>query len=209
MRRTTLLTIFRRDVDFIQHRGRLTGEWSNVLDHCITEARAAYALGDFLNLNGQDHVNLTVAALLHDWNKRNEREAANAKGIQAYNENPHQSSDGLWTAGYNARVIELTKSVGHTAILKVTHSTDLSVRAMFYLDTITHGDKIVSVDERMDQLEAAPRYKELNESGRSIHDGRTYFEMQRALAKKIEDELELNRIHAGQLVGWLQLEVAR
>lgn len=190
MDRDIFVALYPEEVAVLRDKGRLTGEWANVFDHCVTEARAASLLAVALKLSTQDKDDLIKAAFLHDWNKRNEREAANKEGYKAYNEHASLSAKGLSEMGYSKRVVELTEAVGHTSLKAIEASTDFLARVMHYLDDVTHGDKVVGLDERVDQLEAAPRYKELNESGRAIHGGRTYFQVQRQVGKAIEAEIE-------------------
>lgn len=190
MDKDIFVSMYPEEVAVLRDRGRLIDDWANVFEHCVTEARAASLLAVALKLSPQDRDNLVKAAFLHDWNKRNEREAANKEGFKAYNEHASLSAKGLSEMGYSKRVVGLTESVGHTSLKSIEASADFLARVMHYLDDITHGDKVVGLDERIDQLEAAPRYKDLNESGRAIHGGRTYFQVQREVGKAIEAEIE-------------------
>lgn len=189
MEREAIISEFPADVRILVENGRLTGEWSNVFDHCITEARVAAVLQERLNLEPEEGRCLIRAALLHDWNKRNEREAANRDGYEAYNRQAVAGTAGLIPLGVSAKVVILIEAVGHTALVNLKHMGFVA-RVMHYIDDITYGDKVTSIDERMDALEAAPRYRELNESGRALLNGRTYFEVQRECAKAIEREIE-------------------
>ncbi len=156
-------------------QGELTGDWSNVYQHCLTEARVAEITGDLLQLPEGKKIILIKAAILHDWYKRKEREAVIAGGFEKYNDAGQDSYDKLLALGVDKHIVDIAHSVGHTAIDSVTVSTDLLRRAMFFIDLIVSNTDIVSVDQRMDNLEALDRYKELNESGRKIYNGRTYF----------------------------------
>lgn len=209
MKIPTIESLYEAEFTLLKEKGRLVGDWGNVYDHCKKEAEAAWGMAVLLTITpDDDDLDILVeAAILHDWYKRNEREAANAAGgsPDKYNEAAVLSRQGLLDLGYSERIVDIAHSVGHTAIQEVAASDDLLKRAMFFLDNIVHGDQLVELDERMDALEAAPRYKELNESGRSVltgaFAGKTYFEAQRQLGRQIQAELEVKAdIKPGTLV---------
>ena len=91
---------------------------------------------------------------------------------------------------YSDDIIKLTRAVGHSSIPRMLEK-DVSTeeQVMHYIDIITSGSEIVSVDERIDVLEANPRYQKLNEEGRDVHSGRTYFQVAREVAKVIEEKI--------------------
>jgi putative nucleotidyltransferase with HDIG domain len=190
MDRDSLLKSYAPEFNVLTTNGRLVGEWSNVFEHCLMEARVASVLAKRLGFSEQDSQDLIKAAILHDWNKRNEREEAEAKGFEAYNKQASSGARALLDLGYSERIVTLVESVGHTSLRTILSTPDPVARVMHYIDTITFNDKIVGVDQRIDALESAPRYKQLNESGRAVHGGRTYLEVQREVGKKIEAELE-------------------
>lgn len=59
---------------------------------------------------------------------------------------------------------------------------------MHYVDDITLNNDLVPLDQRIGYLEQNPKYKELNGEGRKIFNGKTYFEVQREISKRIERE---------------------
>lgn len=176
-------------MDFLKEKGELIGEWSNVYDHCFTEGLVANIVGDFLALESREKVVLIKAALLHDWYKKKEREAADKFGAQEYDNTAREGAKLLREFGYSEEVILLTGSVGHASLKELLSGGSFLQHIMYYIDNITWRDKVTSLDERMDQLESADRYRELNELGRKIFNGRTYFEVQRELGHNIENEI--------------------
>lgn len=182
---------FPAELSILREHGRLTGEWSNVANHCLTEAAAADILAELLRLADQERTMLVRAALLHDWYKRKERERVKTEGQQTYNASASASEHGLAALGVESAVVTIAHRVGHTQCRYFLdhQNAPLMERAMFWLDTVTHGNRIVGVDERVDQLEAAERYRELNEQGRAVLSGKTYFQAQRQIAQIIERQL--------------------
>ena len=174
---------FKLECSILKNEGQLIDDWSNVYDHCISEAIVASCVSDLLKLPKEQSTKLISAAILHDWYKRVERTSGR------YDESAKESYDKLLALGIDEYVVELAHSVGHTSISDVANSNDFLKKVMHYIDDVTLNDKLVELDERMDSLENSEKYRELNESGRKIY-GRTYFEMQRELGKEIEKEIE-------------------
>lgn len=180
---------YKDEINFLKEKGELINDWSNVYDHCFTEGLVADVLSDLLNLVPADRDTLVKVALLHDWFKRKEREAVNQQSADQYNAKAVESAERLKDFGYSSEIVELTKSVGHTSLTKILQSDNFLEKIMHYIDDITFGNNVVKLDERMDQLEMADRYKELNKSGEKIHNGKTYFEVQREVGHQIENEI--------------------
>jgi hypothetical protein len=199
---------YKKDLDFIRIQGNLVGEWANVFEHCLTEGMVAEILGTELQLSDCD--TLVRAAILHDWFKRHEREAVKIGGATQYDKAAIENGLKLQSANYSERIIELTQSVGHTSLMKIMTSDDFTARLMHYIDDITYNNNVVVIDERMDNLESADRYKELNESGRNIFSGRTYFQIQRSLAHKIEQDIAIKlNIKDQDVVPLVQTKLAK
>ncbi|MDO8560048.1 MAG: glycosyltransferase family 2 protein [bacterium] len=182
---------FPDELAILREHGKLTGDWSNVADHCLTEAAAADILAELLQLSAADRDALVKASLLHDWYKRMERERVATEGQGTYDASATASEHGLAALGVPPAIVTIAHRVGHSQCRYFIDHPDapLLERVMFWLDTITHGNHIVGVDERVDQLESADRYRELNERGRTILDGKTYFQAQREIALAIERKL--------------------
>lgn len=168
--------------------GRLYDDWFNVYLHCKKEGEVALVLSEMLHFSTQDSADLVRGAILHDWFKRNERESADAK-TRSYQDSESLSYDKLMSIGISKRVCDIAHSVG-AFVLPDVDGYDMVRRVMHLIDDICHGDAVVEVDERIDLLESAIRYKDMNESGRAIHGGRTYFEVQREVSNRIQAEIE-------------------
>ncbi|TSC75816.1 MAG: glycosyltransferase [Parcubacteria group bacterium Gr01-1014_31] len=197
----TFGNLFPAELAILQNQGQLTGEWSNVADHCLTEAAAADILAELLQLPAADRTTLVKAALLHDWYKRKERERVTREGQGTYDASAATSEQGLAALGVDPTVVTIAHRVGHTQCRYFLDHPDapLLERAMFWLDTVTHGNRIVGINERVDQLESADRYRELNEQGRAVLGGKTYFQAQRGTALAIERQLTQRTGTTGRL----------
>ncbi len=177
---------YKKELDFLKEKGGLTGEWSNVYDHCFTEGRVAAVFGGLLRLSAQDTDALVKAALLHDWYKRKEREATKAKGAGEYDQAARKSAALLQEAGYSEDIVLLTQSVGHTSLKTILESDNFLHKLMHYIDDITFNNQVTGVDER---LKAWGKYQELNELGRALFGGKTYSQVQQEVGHKIEQEV--------------------
>ena len=133
---------------------------------------------------------LIKSAILHDWYKKNEIERAKKEGHKEYEESEHDSYNKLIELGYSKRIAEVAHSVGAFSLKEIIDSTDFLKKLMHYIDDICLGDMIVEVDERIDHNESQIKYNELNESGRKVHGGKTFFEVQREVGNKIQTEIE-------------------
>lgn len=190
--KTNLEEKYKNEFDILVRHGDLIGEWANVFEHCKKEGEVADVLAQLLSLNEKDKDDLVSAAILHDWYKRKEREAANA-GSATYQDSEHKSYNGLIELGVSERVADIAHSVG-SFVLNEVHNYDFIRKVMHFIDDVCWGDKLVELDERMDNLEASDRYKKLNEEGRAVHNGKTYFEVQMEVGHQIQKEIE-NRLN--------------
>ncbi len=162
----------------------------NVVEHELVEAEAADVLAEKLGLPEAERKVLRTAALLHDVRKRRELEKAEKEGPSGFDESAKEQSDWIISQGYSDEVVKLTESTGHTSLEEFTRNFDSipTVRKiMHYVDDITLNNDLVLLDDRMDYLEENQKYKELNEEGKKIF-GRPYFEVQREVSKRIEEE---------------------
>ncbi|MEK9166215.1 MAG: HD domain-containing protein [Patescibacteria group bacterium] len=196
---------YQQELVVLKEKGRLIEDWANVYRHCFTEGLIANVFAELLQLPSEEQEPLVKAALLHDWYKRNEREAVNKEGFGQYDAKAKESARLLRSFGYSEEIVELTESVGHTSLKDIQNTQSFLKKLMHYIDDIALSDKVVALDKRIDQLEAAERYKELNESGRTIFNGRTYFEVQRAIGHEIEKEVAARvGIEASELITLVQ-----
>ncbi len=176
--------------------------WGDPTEHCLVEAAAAEELADMLKLAPEEKEKLVIATLVHDAGKKFEIEST--KGVTdpekieaAYSE----SEKRLLEHGVSKDVVSLTKKVAHTSlpyfaiieegnVVKLKPNLQITEMVMHYIDDITRGTTIVTLDERMDYLDlvAVTRYP-YNEKGRVLWGGRTFFQAQREVGHLIEDYL--------------------
>lgn len=163
--------------------------WRNVVEHMLVEAEAADVLAEALGVPESERKNLYTAALSHDVYKKKEKEIVQQKGASGFDEAANLQSEWLRELGYPEDIIELTKSIGHTSLVRFQNldQVPLSLKIIHYVDDITQNNDLVSLDQRMDALEANPRYTELNERGIAIF-GKPYLTVQRKISKRIEKE---------------------
>ncbi len=179
---------FQPEFDLLKKEGRLTGDWVNIYNHCKLEGEIAIILSRLVDLNEVDSKILIKAAILHDWYKRYEIEQAKGLGIAEYKNSENDSYNKLLALGVEKRIVEVAHSVGSLSLEEIIGSQNLLKRTMHFIDDICLGDKIVEIDERIDYNEK--KYPQLNEDRRKIFEGRTYFEMQRVVGKRIQSEIE-------------------
>jgi hypothetical protein len=172
----------------VKHGG-LVDDWANVYKHCKREGEIATVLSSLLGLKEGATEILVKSAILHDWFKRKERDMA-ASNPLAYEEAEKHSIEGLKALGYSDHIIDVAHSVGSFSLKEIQITNSILKRAMHWIDDVTHGDELVELDYRIDLLESAERYKELNQTGIAIY-GKTLFQMQREIGHEIQEELEL------------------
>lgn len=177
-------------------------EWRNVVGHELVAAEAVDVLAELVELPISKKEFLYQAALLHDVGKRKQRALINEKGESGAKEVFHWQADFLRQNGYSEKVIQLTETVGHTSLIKLVKDPkseilelkdeiDLASMIMHYVDSISMGSNIVSVDKRIDVLEKRqPPYPEVGKGG-EIFGGRTYYQIQRIVGHLIEEKLAI------------------
>lgn len=185
--------------------------WTNVSQHCMVEAARAEVLADLLALSPQTKEQLFAAAILHDFNKKQEIEYTAAKGrtVESFDEIYEMSRQKLRGAGIGDTLIELADSVGHSSaedmeeiLAKDSLSEyDIARLAMHYLDDYTLNAEWAStfdgekndLDRRLDANDTNPKYKKLFDSGR--------YALQRSVGGLVETKLaELIKERSGQEV---------
>lgn len=178
-----------RELNVLTTHGELIGDWSNVYDHCLTEGLVASVFADLLKLDADDREALVKAALLHDWYKRKEREAAGQHGASQYDAAALRSAEGLKSLGYSERIAELTASVGHTSLKAIEATDDFLRKLMHYIDDMVLQKTVIGLRERVQRTWAKDQYRELNESGRAVFGGKTYAQVQEEVGLKIERQV--------------------
>ena len=183
----------------------------NVWWHEIMESEAADVLAEAFGLPEEKRSNLRQATLTHDLIKRRQKELIEKEGNTGQLKAFAQQAQILRGEGYSQEVINLTESVGHTSLinlikdpqapsLELKDGLDLSILIIHYADDITKGPGIVTIDQRMSDLEnRQPPYPEATMGG-DIFGGRTYYQTQRAIAHIIEDKFaDMLKISASEV----------
>lgn len=193
--------------------------WRNVSEHCLVQTAACGVLAQELGLPQEIRKNLELAAMGHDWDKKyqsqslkringqiasgelSEEEGGKVK-YDFFEESEQHSINGMRQKHIPEEIIRIASADGHPALPRVMQP-DCSVeeKILHYVGSITDESRIVPLDERIDNLENNERYKMMNEYGRHVAwtDGRTLYEVQRAVGHQIEKELVQLLIDSGNL----------
>lgn len=157
--------------------------WENVSKHCLVEAARGDVLADLLKLSPEVKAQLFGAAIIHDFDKKEEIMSTGSKGRtpESFDEAYAASRQKLLTAGIDSAVVDISESVGHASIgemetiLKksVIEEQDMARLTMHYLDDYTLGAEWVipfdgeknDLDRRMDANDANPKYAKMAELG--------------------------------------------
>jgi hypothetical protein len=161
---------------------RLEGEnkWRNLVEHQVTQLLAARVLEKLLGLSPGDSDKLAKVAIMHDWDKRMEirpgafsvEEKEKAK-ILLSEVNPDPNLIAATHPEFLEKV--LAKKVSFLELLQ------------FYLDDITMGSEIVSLEERINEVAARRRDLNENEELTKKLGGRKYFEVERETGHMVEN----------------------
>lgn len=201
--------------------GKIKRDWENVTEHCLVEAARASVLGDLLGLPTTLKHDLQLAAALHDFGKKDEKEISKTGSSiwEGFELSSAFATKLMNEAEFDPGVIRLVNSVGHTSLLETQRvlkqpslsPEDVAYLLMHYIDDYTvesdwaaptlvlkSGERINSLDQRMDKNEATPRYAALNQEGRRFFNGETTFQAQRRIGNLVEQRVaELLRVRAG------------
>lgn len=182
-------------------------DWGNVSEHCLVEAARAEVLAEAVGLSTERAQQLTTAAALHDYFKRQEVALVTERGPswETYAESSRQSNQILEQAGIAESIRRLAGAVGHVSLVETERiiiqpelsEDDLAYLLMHYIDDYTIGSNeartadgdINDLDRRMDNLDANPRYQQLNQAGRDHFKGETTFAAQRRIGNQVEQRL--------------------
>ncbi len=187
-------------------------DWGNVSEHCLAEAARVDVLADKLGLSDEIKRDLVVAAAVHDFFKKGEKEIVSTEGLtwDSFEKATEESTRQMREAGFSERIVRLANAVGHDSlketetILKEEQLTqeNTAYLVLHYVDDYAIGsdwadpaemssdcNKINSFDKRIDSNEANPRYARLNEGGREYFNGETTFEAQRRIGHLVEEKL--------------------
>ncbi len=190
-----------QEFSILREQGQLSGDWSNVYEHCKLEAEIAELLSDMIGLSIEDTDILIRSAILHDWYKKIERTTENYD--TAYSEK------GLQELGIPQRIIDVAHSVGHSTLVWIEQS-DLLRKLMHFIDDIVSNTTITEIAERVDTMQAKGHLLQLEEDMRSVLDGRSFFDVQKEVGIRIQNEIEdLCHIEHGTLVNIIKQKLQR
>lgn len=190
-----------------------SAEWNNVFDHCLSEALTVDILVEAINAKKGDQALdrelLTAAALLHDAYKRREIEKVKSQptNLALLYETDIESKEWLKSLDVKQGIIELQDGIGNNAAKNIYFGeiTDLAKRLLHYVDDITQGDTVVSLEERLAALEENPKYREQNEWSKHIFEGLTLYQAKRKISAATEQEISevLGLADHGRLPAWI------
>jgi hypothetical protein len=194
--------------------------WQNVAMHCIKQAQATEVLVDLLRLPNLQSYNAIFAAMIHDWDKiyqmtglraidqevkvgvLSEQEAGKKK-YEFIEKSEQHGADGMRQQGIPDSVIRIANADGHTFLPRFINGQSTFEEQLFhYLGSITHGNRIVLLDDKIKSLEAKEAYRSMNQYGRnlkSITGGRTLYDTQAEVGHQIEVEIFNQLAQLGKL----------
>lgn len=186
-------------------------EWGNVSEHCLVEAARVDVFADKLNLSEDLKHDLKIAAALHDFFKKGEKEIVTSEGLtwDSFDKATAESTRLMREAGFSERIVRLANSMGHDSLFETESIVkkeslspeEIAYLILHYVDDYTIGSdwveplenvgdkQINNLDRRIDKNEANPRYARLNEEGRTKFAGETTFEAQRRIDYLVEERL--------------------
>ncbi len=186
-------------------------DWGNVSEHCLVEVARVSVLADELELPDDIKSDLKIAAALHDFFKKGEKEIVTAEGLtwDSFERASEESSRQMKEAGFSERIIRLANSVGHGSLIETENilnqenlsPEDIAYLILHYVDDYTIGSEwakeaevlddknINDLDRRIEKNKANPRYSQLDEEGRERFQGETTFEAQERIGHVVEKRL--------------------
>lgn len=192
--------------------------WRNVSEHCLVQTAAVNVLAELLDLSFEKRKILNLSAMIHDWDKKYQTEGLKRinKIVQSgeisneesgrlkyefFEESELHNAKGMQGKGVDPEIINLATADGHTALKRFTNGATLEEKIIHYTGSITNEDRIVSLDERINNLEKNERYKDMNDYGKNLPwtNGKPLYELQREVGHKIEKELVKKLIESGKL----------
>jgi hypothetical protein len=199
-------------------------EWRNVTEHCLVEAARVLELADMVGLSDEVRRDLMMAAGLHDFYKKSEREIASAHGNswESFEEASRQSKQKMEEGGFSERVVRLANSVGHGSLLEAEalaakpelSEDELAFLVLHHVDDYTAGTNWVErghdpLRERIMGNVGKPAYHALDEAGRQHFGGTTTFKKQYEIGEKVAARLaEVARARSTEMVDGPALPLA-
>lgn len=186
-------------------------DWGNVTAHCLMCAVRVKVFAEFFGFDDDLTRDLMIAAIIHDFYKKGEKEIVVAEGLNwaAFAKASENSMRIMREAGISERAIAIANANGHGSLLateellKEDNLSDeqLAKLILHYVDDYTINDKPVvpvseedgilinDFDRRMLNNKANERYKVLDEEGRQYFNGETTFEAQTRIGHLVEERL--------------------
>lgn len=156
--------------------GKLIGDWGNVAEHCCIQVVAVETLADLLGLPKHDKIALAEVAACHDWSKRLEKRPGDFTDVEV--------ARAYRLFSYAAPDKALIAALGPSFLLRaVSGQATFLEMIQFLVDDMALGGKIVSSDERIDEVSArnpspSPEVEEKL--------GRPYWDVEREMAQLAE-----------------------
>lgn len=157
-------------------------DWRNVSEHCLVEAARAEVFAEKLGFSEQVKRDLITAAVLHDFYKKHEIEKATREGLGPKNHMraTEEAAKILHKKGFSDRVVRLSGSMALDSLMETEEilkkenlsEEDAAFLVLHFIDDYSSGSDWVeqgvdSLDARINNLEANPKYKLLKASFKS------------------------------------------
>ncbi len=140
--------------------------WANIVRHCLLEAAAIEVVVIRLNFSKKDRDKLVLAGLVHDFYKRRELELIKEEGDSTATLEKAEliSAKILLKNKIDPEIVKITDAIGITKLDRIKDpSCTLSEKIMFYIDSITKHDELVSLGEKVAELPS--RYPDIAKTG--------------------------------------------
>jgi len=185
--------------------------WRSVSEHCLMEVARVSVFAKQLGLSESVTKDLTEAAALHDFFKKEEMKKAGPNGLSWYDMEvaSKRAAEFLRKNGIREKVITLVNSVSLDSLKDMEKicgkihlsGSDIARLVLHYVDDYTQGSdwvepavvvggkKMNSLDTRVTKAEENPKYKQLDEDGRKFFGGEVPHEAQRRIGHLVEKRL--------------------
>jgi len=200
-------------------------DWGNVSEHCLVVVARAMVLAEKLNLSEDIKKDIAMAAALHDFFKKGQKEVVTAGGLtwDSFEAASKESARQVQEAGFDERIVRLVNSTGAEDSIqdvenvlkqKKLSEEDAASLILHYVDdytigsdwanpveSLSDGRQINDLDRRVDKNISNQRYAILNEEGKKHFHGQTLYDAQRRVGHLNEERLvDLINEKGGQLI---------
>jgi hypothetical protein len=167
-------------------------KWRNVAEHSIVQVAIARTLSEALGLSNEDGRRLEIAAACHDWNKHLEKRP---KDFSDEERDPAQEF--LKNAAPDSTLVFATEM--EWLPRGVRGEASFLEKLQFYIDDICQGSEIVTVRERIAEVEARDPLWVPPEIAAQLD--KPYREKELELAEEIEREVTGKLLERGTDIG--------